>query len=163
MATYKIQRMCEGDYHNYMCGYMDGYSIEDMLIEADTREEAIAKAQKPGYIVNDYAPSLGELEQERKEQQAKREREEALRKERSERAKKAIQAKNEAEAKRLGITLDQLAERKKLESELKKQKRKELEAQNQIDALKEDIRYWENRLKQATDRTNELREQLGVE
>ena len=97
MTTYRVQRMTEEDYHNYMGGGFN-YNFETIYIEANTKPEAILKAQRPGYRVNEnYVMTLeayeATLETERKA------REEAEKKEAEKKAKKAeTEARKAAEA-----------------------------------------------------------------
>lgn len=97
MTTYRVQRMTEEDYYKYMGGGFN-YNVETVYIEANTKPEAILKAQRPGYWVNEnYVMTLeayeATLETERKE------REEAERKEAEKKAKKAeAEARKAAEA-----------------------------------------------------------------
>lgn len=88
MATYRVERMTNTDYDIYMSGGYD-YKVENILIEAETVEEAIQKATKPGMIINKgYIKTLEEIEAEkearakaRAERKAKEERTKAKRKE----------------------------------------------------------------------------------
>lgn len=88
MTTYKVERMTYTDYDIYMTGGYD-YNVESILIEAETAEEAIQKAKKPGMVVNKgYVKTLEEIkaEQETKanakaEREAKAEKARAKRKE----------------------------------------------------------------------------------
>lgn len=88
MTTYKVERMTYTDYDIYMRGGYN-YNVESILIEAETAEEAIQKAKKPGMVVNEgYVKTLEEIkaEQEAKanakaEREAKAEKAKAKRKE----------------------------------------------------------------------------------
>ena len=88
MATYRVERMTNTDYDIYMSGGYN-YKVENILIEAETVEEAIQKATKPGMIINKgYIKTLEEIEAEKEaranakaERKAKEERAKAKRKE----------------------------------------------------------------------------------
>ena len=53
MTTYRVTRFTEKDYYNFMTGGYN-YRNEDVYVEANSKEEAIARAQKTGYIVHEY-------------------------------------------------------------------------------------------------------------
>ena len=54
MKLWKVERMTEKDYHKMMGGSWN-YQVETVYIDADTAHQAVLKAGKPGYRVNDYA------------------------------------------------------------------------------------------------------------
>lgn len=64
MTTYRVTRFTEKDYNKYMCGY-NNYNSEYIYVEANNKEEAIARAQKAGYIVNEYSVETVEEIEER--------------------------------------------------------------------------------------------------
>ena len=64
MTTYRVERFTEKDYHNYMTGGYN-YRSEDVYVEANSKEEAIARAQKAGYIINEYSVKTVEEIEER--------------------------------------------------------------------------------------------------
>lgn len=88
MATYRVERMTNTDYNIYMGGGYN-YEVETLLIEAETAEEAIQEATKPGMVINKgYVKTLGEIKAEEEakakanaERKAKEERAKAKRKE----------------------------------------------------------------------------------
>lgn len=97
MTTYRVQRMTKEDYNKYMGGGFN-YNVETVYIEANTKTEAILKAQRPSYWVNEnYVFTLEEYETAL--ETARKEREEAERKEAEKKAKKAeAEARKAAEA-----------------------------------------------------------------
>ena len=103
MATYRVERMTYADYNNYMGGGYN-YSVEAVLIEAETVEDAILKAEVPGMVVNKgYVKTLEEIEAEKKaraEAEAKREA----------KAEKAKQKRKENELRKateMGMTVEE--------------------------------------------------------
>lgn len=64
MTTYRVTRFTEKDYNNYMTGGYN-YRSEDVYVEANNKKEAIARAQKIGYIVNEYSVETVEEIEER--------------------------------------------------------------------------------------------------
>ena len=103
MGTYRLERMTTTDYNIYMGGGYN-YEVEKLLIEAETVEEAIQKAEKPGMIVNKgYVKTLEEIEAE-KEAQAKAEAE------REAKAKRAKAKRKETELRKateMGLTVEE--------------------------------------------------------
>ena len=45
MTTYRVERFTEKDYHNYMTGGYN-YRSEDVYVEANSKEEAIARVEE---------------------------------------------------------------------------------------------------------------------
>lgn len=52
MKVYRVERMTNRDFDNYMSG-SNCYNVEHLHIRANDREEAINKAQEKGYVVNE--------------------------------------------------------------------------------------------------------------
>ena len=103
MATYRVERMTNTDYNIYMGGGYN-YEVESILIEAETVEEAIQKATKPGMIVNKgYVKTLDEIKAE-KEAKAKAE---ADRKAKAERAKAKRKETELRKATEMGLTVEE--------------------------------------------------------
>lgn len=103
MATYRVERMTNTDYNIYMGGGYN-YEVEKLFIEAETVEEAIQKATKPGMVVNKgYIKTLEEIEAE-KEAKAKAE---AERKAKAERAKAKRKETELRKATEMGLTVEE--------------------------------------------------------
>ena len=103
MATYRVERMTNTDYNIYMGGGYN-YEVETLLIEAETAEEAIQEATKPGMVVNKgYVKTLEEIEAE-KEAKAKAE---AERKAKEERAKAKRKETELRKATEMGLTVEE--------------------------------------------------------
>lgn len=61
MKTYRVERMKYGDYCRYLAGAYN-YDVEVVEVQAETAEEAIAKANAGGYMVNEgYVKTLEEI------------------------------------------------------------------------------------------------------
>lgn len=61
MNTYRVERMKYGDYCRYLAGAYN-YDVEVVEIQAETAQEAIAKANAVGYMVNEgYVKTLEEI------------------------------------------------------------------------------------------------------
>lgn len=61
MNTYKVERMKYGDYCRYLAGAYN-YDVEVVEIQAETAQEAIAKANAVGYMVNEgYVKTVEEI------------------------------------------------------------------------------------------------------
>lgn len=103
MATYRVERMTNTDYNIYMSGGYN-YKVENILIEAETVEEAIQKATKSGMIINEgYIKTLEEIEAE-KEAKAKAN---AERKAKEERAKAKRKETELRKATEMGLTVEE--------------------------------------------------------
>lgn len=99
--TYIIQRMTNANYHEYMIGGYN-YTIEKVLIEAETPAEAVKLAEKEGCVVNsEYVRTLAEIEAEEAARKAYIEAESAKRQAAKER--KTAREAEKAEAMRLTV------------------------------------------------------------
>ena len=66
MTTYRVERMTATNYGRMMRGEYN-YTVEKIDIVAENKEDAIAKARKNGYIVNEiYVKTLEEIEKAEK-------------------------------------------------------------------------------------------------
>lgn len=103
MATYRVERMTNSDYNIYMSGGYD-YKMENILVEAETVEEAIQKATKSGMVINKgYIKTLEEIKAE-KEAKAKAE---AERKAKAEKAKAKRKETELRKATEMGLTVEE--------------------------------------------------------
>lgn len=103
MATYRVERMTNTDYNIYMSGGYN-YEVEKLLIVAETAEDAIQAAQKPGMVVNKgYVKTLEEIKAE-EEAKAKAE---ADRKAKAERAKAKRKETELRKATEMGLTVEE--------------------------------------------------------
>ena len=103
MATYRVERMTYADYDIYMSGGYH-YEVESLFIKAETAEEAIQKAEKPGMVVNKgYVKTLEEIKAE-KEAKAKAE---AERKAKEEKAKAKRKETELRKATEMGLTVEE--------------------------------------------------------
>ena len=103
MATYRVERMTNTDYNIYMGGGYD-YEVETLLIEAETAEEAIQEAIKPGMVVNKgYVKTLEEIEAE-KETKARAETDRKAKEERAKAKRKETELRKATE---MGLTVEE--------------------------------------------------------
>ena len=101
--TYRVQRMTEQNYNEFMNGGYD-YTVEKIEVEAESIEEAIAKASAEGYRVNEN--SIVTAEEAEKEAEAFRARiAENRRKEAEQKARR--EAKTAEKAAAAGMTVQQ--------------------------------------------------------
>ena len=119
--TYIVERMTSDNYNHMMAG---GYPMgcaptETLRIEAESPEEAKAKAEKVGYVVNDYVTT--EEEEKRKKEEWRKERE-AWKKEEEER-KKAKAEKEKLKAESLGLTVEEMRRRQRKRANLTRVRR----------------------------------------
>lgn len=139
MAIYRVERMTETNYNRYMCGSNEYGPVEYLNIEADSKEEAIKKAEKKGYVVNDYVITLEEVERQERERQERWERYEA-----EEKAKKEKRLAKEAEkAKAAGMTVEEYRKDKAHKAYIKRLER-------EIDELEKELIEKRKELQKAT-------------
>ena len=128
MKTYIVQRMTGLDYHRMMTGDMN-YHVDNIKVEAETKEEAIEKAKKGGYIVNEgYVKTAEEIaEKERRE----REEEKAeLAKEEARKAKRLETEKRKAEE--AGLTVEEYRKEKARKAHIKRLEREIAELEREL-------------------------------
>ena len=156
MKNFKIEMMTATNYNGMMCGNND-YAVKEIWVKAETKEEAykIACEKYPEYHINTYIVSEEEIEEMKKawnDRQAE-----------EERKAKAIaekKAKNEEEkAEKMGMTIEEykaykkaIANKKRYETEIKKQKeiiekaKRAIKAQERkIKQIEKEIEKFENR------------------
>lgn len=135
MTTYRVQRMTNRDFNNYMSGSWN-YSIENLNIEAETAEEAVRLAKKDGYTVNEKSvKTLAEVEAE---ERAKTERLEAYK--RAEAEKKAKKAETEArKAREAGLTVEEYRKAKALKAKRAKLAREIAELEATLEAKRAEL------------------------
>lgn len=142
MTTYRVQHMTKESYHRYMCGYNDGFRIENEWVEACDPDEAkaIVRYRFPDHVINDYVESKEEIEEgKRKIQEAIAERD------RKDEEKKARKAQNELRhAEEMGMALEQYQVFKSHQTTARRYKREIENAKAQIKDLEEEIRRKEN-------------------
>lgn len=118
MTTYRVERMTATNYRRMMRGEYN-YTVEKIDIVAESKTEAIAKAEKDGYVVNEnYVKTLEEIEKAEKENaeylKAKEEKAEKAKQKRAEKmaqpgAKaKANYKRNETEIKKMMEEIEKL-------------------------------------------------------
>lgn len=125
MKIYVVETMTNADYNSYMSG-SHYYDVNKMHIEAETKEEAIAKAKTVADRVNEnYILTVEELEAI--ERRKAEERAEEKRKEEEAKAKR--KAKEEAKAESFSLTVEEYRKAKANKSKISKYEReiKELE------------------------------------
>ena len=66
MTTYRVTIFTEKNYGKYMSG-SNNYDNECVYVEANSKEEAVKKAQKTGYVV--HTPSVKTFEEIQKEEE----------------------------------------------------------------------------------------------
>lgn len=109
MATYRVEMMTKGDYHEYMTG---GYNcwVRKVDIEANTAEEAveIAKNNSPEMVINtDYVRTVAELEEMEAKRLAEREAYWKAEEEKKAKAKARKAEREKAKAEALGLTVEE--------------------------------------------------------
>ena len=139
--TYRVQRMTRGSYDEYMTGGYN-YSVENLDIEANSPEEAIEKAKKEGYVVNDYVESYEEIEAKRQARIVEWEAEQ-LKKQKAEAKRIANEKKRAEEA---GLTVEEFRAEKKRIQKVKNVKREIENRKKYIEDLKNQIRELEGEL-----------------
>lgn len=132
--AYNVQRMTIRNYNEYMTGGYN-YRVEELIIYAETAEEAAKLAEADGYVVNTgYVKTVEELEA----MEAKREAEYKARKAKEEEAKakaKATKEANEAKkAEELGMTVAEYKEYKKVLAGIKRHEK-------EVARLEEELAY----------------------
>ena len=139
MTKYRVQRMTQASFDRYMSGYNSGYSIEELIIEANSPEEARQKAEKEGYQVNKYVPTLEQVEREERE---KREYFQKIleKKEKAKAKRKATEARKAEEA---GLTVEENRSKKAHKAQITRVER-------EIERLEKELKEKKNELKRLT-------------
>ena len=135
MNTYKVQRMTEKDYANYMLGGFN-FCIETIEVEAENEAEAAKLAAVNGYRVN--ANAIKTIDEAA---EAKREAKAAEVKRATEATAKiaAAVAKKNAKAAAMGMTIEQYEEAQKLKAKKARYNREIAEAEAMIAKLQKEI------------------------
>lgn len=142
MTTYVVERMSEDSYGEYMLGGYN-YRVEHLHIEAENVEEAIKKAQKPGYVVNDrYVRTLEELEQEKAELERRWAEEEAKKRAQAEK-RKATEARK---AEEMGLSVEEYRKLKNLKRYLNQNLKELADMAKRTVELEEDNRRLEAKI-----------------
>ena len=131
MTTYRVEMMRNEDYANYMAGGML-YQVERVFVEANSKEEAIWKAEKDGYTVNPNPKTFQELEAEKEEN------EKAIAKiKATDEEKKAKRAANEVKkAREAGLTVEEYRKEKTRLAKIRKIKREITELEKELENKK---------------------------
>lgn len=127
MTTYRVERMTVENFGRMMRGEYD-YTVEKIDITAESKEDAVAKAKKDGYVVNkDYVKTVEEIEKaEREKAEYLKAQEEKAEKAKAKRAEKMAQpgAKAKANYKRKNTEIKKMLEEiERLQKEVKKAER----------------------------------------
>jgi hypothetical protein len=145
MKNFKIEIMDGTNYNKMMCGY-NGYCVEEIWVEAETKEQAykIACEKYPEHHINTYIVSKEEIEEMKKAWNDRQAEEERKAKEKAEKKAK----KEEEKAEEMGMTIEEykeykkaIANKKRYETEIKKQ-------QEIIEKAKRAIKAQERKIKQ---------------
>lgn len=143
MKTYRVQMMDDNSYGRYMQGYMDGYSVENVLIKAESKKEAIAKAKNlfPAMHINDYVRSIDEIEAENVARMNKLKEE----REKEQRAKEKRIAREQKNAEAIGLTVKEYQAMKRYEREVRKLEEQIAEATKSLEWYKTKLKNLKNR------------------
>ena len=161
MTRYRVQRMTNNDYSNYMGGG-NNYSVDTVYIEADSPKEAAKKAKEGGrYVVNKgFIKTVDEYEQyvrDERERFAKYQAEEKAREEEKVRKEHEKLIKNAGEAgvsdenaeawqKKTNHLKRLLRDIKSNEAQIKKLTQTNIQLQKEVEELQYLIAGFENRL-----------------
>lgn len=139
MTIYKVERMTDENYYMMMDGSY-GYHVEELEIEANSKEEANEKARKDGYVVNEnWTKSLEEIEAEDARIEAYLKKEE----EKREKAKAKRKATEERKAAEAGMTVEEYKKEKARQKRIERLK-------NEIEELKKELENKKAELKRLT-------------
>ena len=125
MKKFQIEIMTNENYNRMMCG-SNAYCVEEIWVEANTKEEAykIACEKYPEYNINTYIVTEEEIEEMKKAWADKQA--EEIRKEKEKAEKRANREKEKAEE--MGMTIEEykeykkaVANKKRYEAEIRKQ------------------------------------------
>ena len=136
MENYRVKMMTNKDYSEYLSGGY-GYAVVEHDVMAENAEQAveIIKNQFPGYVVNENARTVAEIE--RKEAEFARAHEEEQRKKEEKKAR-ALEREEERAAEK-GMTLDEYRVYKKELAKAKRYEKEVKEMEAKITALKREI------------------------
>lgn len=139
MTLYIVERMTQVEYNKMMGGAMF-YHVEEDIIAAETKEEALAKAKVkyPEYHINPYVITLDE----RKAKEEADAKAVADRKAKEENAKARKIANDKAKAEALGLTEEEYKEYKKAKTGAKRCETEIETALAEIEELKRRIEYY---------------------
>lgn len=129
-----VQTMTKKDYGNYLCGSNE-YTIRELCIEAESKEEAKRKAENDGLVVNSNI--FTEEEKLKKIDEEKREELETQRRE-QEKAQKKI-ANEAKKAKEMGLTVEEYREYNRRKRNYKACLSRMNAIQAEIEALKKEL------------------------
>jgi DNA repair exonuclease SbcCD ATPase subunit len=146
MNTYVVEMMTYETYVKYMRGDLFFGNVIRVHIQAETKEQAIAKAEEQykGYEINkNYVKTVEELAEIERQKKLEEENE-RIKKEQAE-IRKANRELEKANA--MGLTLEQYKEYKKEQAKRKRYECEIRKAKAKIKDLEELIAYYENKLK----------------
>lgn len=138
MTLYIVERMTQVEYNKMMSGAMF-YHVEEDIIAAETKEEALTKAKVkyPGYHINPYIITVDE--RKAKEEADAKAVADRIAKEENAKARKAANDKAKAEA--LGLTEEEYKEYKKAKTGAKRCETAIENALAEIEELQKKIEY----------------------
>ena len=138
MTLYIVERMTQVEYNKMMGGAMF-YNVEEDIIAAETKEEALAKAKVkyPGYHINPYIITVDE--RKAKEEADAKAVADRIAKEENAKARKAANDKAKAEA--MGLTEEEYKEYKKAKTGAKRCETAIENALAEIEELQKKIEY----------------------
>ena len=139
MTLYIVERMTQVEYNKMMSGAMF-YHVEEDIIAAETKEEALAKAKVkyPGYHINPYIITVDE--RKAKEEADAKAVADRIAKEENAKARKIANDKAKAEA--LGLTEEEYKEYKKAKTGARRCETEIETALAEIEELKKRIAYY---------------------
>lgn len=139
MTLYIVERMTQVEYNKMMGGAMF-YGVEEDIIAAETKEEALAKAKVkyPGYHINPYIITVDE--RKAKEEADAKAVADRIAKEENAKARKIANDKAKAEA--LGLTEEEYKEYKKAKTGARRCETEIETALAEIEELKKRIAYY---------------------
>lgn len=143
---YKVQRMTEASFHNYMSGGYN-FSVEKLDILAETADEAIKLAEEEGYVVNKtYVRTLAEIEEEN----AKRIAETEAKAAKAKASKERKMAKEAEKADALGLTVEEYRRYKRDKTTVKNLPEEIEEYEKEMKRLAKEIKRKRNYLAELT-------------
>ena len=150
MKKFQIEIMTNENYNRMMCG-SNAYCVEEIWVEANTKEEAykIACEKYPEYNINTYIVTEEEIEEMKKAWADKQA--EEIRKEKEKAEKRANREKEKAEE--MGMTIEEykeykkaVANKKRYEAEIRKQQEIIEKAKKAIEIQERKIREMEEKI-----------------
>ena len=141
MTTYRVTIFTEENYGKYMSG-SNNYDNECVYVEANSKEEAVKKAQRTGYVV--HTPSVKTFEEIQKEEErydtwvADRTKKEAQ----IQAKRKATEARKAQEA---GLTVEEYRKEKARKATITRLEREIAEIEKELKKKKASLKRIKNR------------------